>query len=306
MTVAENLPRSVTVRVPAKINLHLAVGRRRPDGFHPLVTLYQAISLYDDVTVTDNGSWGVYVNDSGETAGVPRDATNIAVRAGRLLADHHGIEAAVDISLLKGIPVAGGMAGGSADAAGTLVALDRLWDLQTSDEDLLELAAQLGSDVPFALLGGTALGTGRGERVEPIEDRRSWWWLVLPSEKGLSTPEVYCEFDRIHPEAPTELDESVELRERLGSEDPVDLGRFLRNDLQEAALTLRPDLVETFQRVREAGDAAAMLSGSGPTVIVPVSVQDRAVELRAALLVAGIPVVHIATGPVAGAHVVEY
>ena len=195
---------SVTVRAPAKVNLVLVVGRPRADGFHPLNTVYQAISLYDDVRVSDAGGWSVSVTPIGEVdcSGVPLDETNIALRAGRLLAEHHGIDAAAHVEISKGIPVAGGLAGGSADAAATLVALDRLWDLGTSDEDLLAIAGQLGSDVPFALIGGSAHGTGHGELVEPVSDSGSYWWVVATSDEGLSTPAVYREFDVLHPEVP--------------------------------------------------------------------------------------------------------
>ncbi|MCW2817827.1 MAG: 4-diphosphocytidyl-2C-methyl-D-erythritol kinase, partial [Marmoricola sp.] len=191
-------PASVTVRAPAKVNLSLVVGPVRPDGFHPLDTVYQAISLYDDVRVTEAETWSVVVHPVGgvDCSGVPLDGGNLAVRAGRALVEHHGLDRAAAIEVHKGIPVAGGLAGGSADAAATLVALDRLWDLRTSDEDLLRLAGELGSDVPFALVGGTAHGTGRGEVVEPVEDTGTWWWVVVPHQVGLSTPAVYAELDR--------------------------------------------------------------------------------------------------------------
>ncbi|UMG93640.1 hypothetical protein [Nocardioides sp. TF02-7] len=160
----ELAPRTVTVRAPAKVNVYLGVGRLRPDGFHPLETVYQAVSLYDDVTVEDAAAWSVRTvgEPHVDLAAVPDDDTNIAVRAGRALAAHHGVDRAAAITVHKGIPVAGGMAGGSADAAATLLALDRLWQLDTTDDELLGIAADLGSDVPFALLGGTAAGTGRG------------------------------------------------------------------------------------------------------------------------------------------------
>ena len=192
---------SVTVRAPAKINLFLGVGPVRADGFHPLDTVYQAISLYDDVTVTDAEEWTVEVTPVGDVdvAGVPLDDSNIAVRAGVLLTRHHGLDLSARIEIAKGIPVAGGMAGGSADAAATLVALDRLWNLNTSDEDLLALGATLGSDVPFALIGGTAHGGGRGEVVTPVPDPGHWWWVVVPNAAGLSTPEVYRAFDDLVP-----------------------------------------------------------------------------------------------------------
>ncbi len=299
---------SVTVRAAAKINLRLAVGPPREDGFHPLLTVYQAISLYDDVSVEEAGHWSVLVEPMGDVdcTGAPADDSNIAVRAGRLLAAHHGLERAAAIRIAKGIPVAGGLAGGSADAAASLVALDRLWDLGTSDEDLLRLAAEIGSDVPFALIGGTAVGTGRGELVEPIDDPGTWWWVVVPDATGMSTPEVYREFDRLNPDLGSHSHLRVHGMEGvLRSRDFRLLGRNLTNDLQAAALSLRPDLDQTDTDVFEEG-AYRLLSGSGPTYLGLVETQERAHEVREALLDKGHRGVQVATGPVAGAHVVEY
>lgn len=292
---------SITVRAPAKINLVLSVGSVRPDGFHPLDTIYQAVSLYDDVTVSAADEWSVSVTSADvDLDDVPLDGRNIALRAGRLLAEHHGLDRAAQVHVTKGIPVAGGMAGGSADAAATLIALDRLWELETSDDDLLALAAGLGSDVPFAMVGGTARGTGRGEVVTPLVDDSSVWWVVVPSAQGLSTPAVYAEFDA----APG-----------IGSGRPApdwsglgyeQVTRALRNDLEGAALRLRPDLAETRDALGAAGADAVLLSGSGPTYLGLVRDRDAAHDVVARLAAAGIDGVRIATGPVAGAHVVEY
>ncbi len=300
---------SVVVRAPAKVNLVLVVGRPREDGYHPLNTVYQAISLYDDVRVTEADEWSVELTALGpvDVSGVPLDESNIVIRAGRLLAGHHGLDRAARIEIDKGIPVAGGLAGGSADGAAALVALDRLWDAQTSDEDLLALAARLGSDVPFALLGGTAHGTGRGEIVEPVRDRGTYWWVVVPSDEGLSTPAVYREHDRLNPDIPvgwhvTDPDDVLEAA-RAGK--PDNLAAGMRNDLQEAALSLRPELRERLDLVHEHRHNTVMLTGSGPTIVGIAKTQRAAQDTRAALLEAGLPVVHVATGPVAGAHVVR-
>jgi len=213
---------TVTVRAPAKINLHLGVGAPREDGFHPLVTVYQAVGLCDDVTVAPSPGWslGVSVPDWIDVDSVPVTGDNIVDRAARLLAEHHGIASQASVSITKAIPVAGGMAGGSADAAAALVALDRLWQLQTADDDLLMLAARLGSDVPFALVGGTALGTGRGELVEPVPDPATWWWVAVPSQRGLSTPAVYRRFDELTPDAPEEPLEARAVLLALSTGDP--------------------------------------------------------------------------------------
>ena len=296
---------TITVRAPAKINLHLGVGPVRDDGFHQLATVYQAIGLYDDVTVTETDDWTVAVTVGGDldASGIPLDEHNIAIRAGIALTRHHGIERAARVEITKNIPVAGGLAGGSADAAATLVALDRLWDLDTSDDDLLAIAGHLGSDVPFALLGGTAYGTGRGELVEPVTDHGEWWWVVLPNADGLSTAAVYAEYDALglgeHLRAPEGLFTA------LVDGRPEGLAAALHNDLEPAALELRPDLARHPHRLLAAGAYAALLSGSGPTWLGLAGDADHAREIAAALS-DSYAVVLSAPGPVAGAHVVTY
>jgi 4-diphosphocytidyl-2-C-methyl-D-erythritol kinase len=299
------MSQAVTVRAPAKINLHLGVGPARADGYHELATVYQAIGLYDDVTVTDAPEWTVAVTASGglDIAEVPLDDDNIAIRAGRALTEHHGVDGRAQITIAKSIPVAGGLAGGSADAAATLVALDRLWDLQTPDAELLALAGRLGSDVPFALLGGTAYGTGRGELVEPVTDHGQWWWVVVPNGHGLSTAAVYAEYDRLG------LGETLRAPEglfgALAEAYPEGLGIELHNDLEPASLDLRPELARTKRDIIECGAYAALLSGSGPTWLGLAGDADHAREIAGELTVT-YPVVLCAPGPVAGAHVVTY
>jgi 4-diphosphocytidyl-2-C-methyl-D-erythritol kinase len=296
---------TVTVRAPAKINLHLGVGPGRSDGYHELATVYQAIGLYDDVTVTEAADWSVAVTVAGDldVTDVPLDDQNIVLRAGRELTAHHGVDLCAHVAIAKTIPVAGGLAGGSADGAAALVALDRLWDLQTPDEDLLDIAGRLGSDVPFALLGGTAYGTGRGELVEPVRDNGQWWWVVVPNEAGLSTAAVYAEYDRLG------LGETLRLPDdlfvALGDADPDELAGRLHNDLEPASLELRPELARTKRDIVEAGAYAALLSGSGPTWLGLADDADHAREVAGALLET-YPVVLCAPGPVSGAHVVTY
>ncbi len=300
---------SLTVRAPAKINLHLGVGALGADGYHPLATLYQAVGLYDDVTVEEQLEWSVHLRGDGriDLGEVPSGDDNIALRAGRALVAHHGLDRAAKVEIRKGIPVAGGMAGGSADAAATLVALDRLWDLQTPDDDLLRLAAGLGSDVPFALVGGTALGSGHGELVTPVPDHGSWWWVVVETDTGLATPGVYRAFDELHagrdvptPEIPSALYDA------LADGDVERLARLLRNDLQEPALRLRPDLSTTFDDALAAGAHAALLSGSGPSVLLLCADRDQAEGVEAELAERGHRRTSVVPAPVAGAHVVEY
>lgn len=309
---------SVTVRAPAKINLHLGVGAPRSDGFHPLVTVYHAVSLYDDLTATEDDSWSATTDAVGPVnlAGLPDDEDNIAVRAGRLLAQRHGLSRAAALSTYKSIPVAGGMAGGSADAAAALVALDRVWDARTPDDQLLALASRLGSDVPFALVGGTALGTGRGEIVEPWEDNGSWWWVIVPSAEGLSTPAVYRHWDTLFPDASAKPASAHRLVGALKSGEPVRLAAALHNDLQVAAVDLRPDLGALIARGESEGALRGMVSGSGPTCVFLCSGPDEAREVAAALSEAVLGeagsggaawgeagAVLTAHGPVAGAHV---
>ena len=297
--------RGVTVRAAAKINLLLGVGAVRPDGYHPLSTVYQAIGLYDDVTVHEADEWTVSVVPTADIdcSDVPLDEQNIAVRAGRLLAEEHGLRRAAEIRIAKGIPVAGGLAGGSADAAATLVALDRLWGLHTTDDALLRIAGELGSDVPFALLGGTAHGSGRGELVQPVADHGEWWWVVVPNETGLSTPAVYRAYDEMG--LGHDLNEPTGLLDALDAGDADALAAELANDLTTPALALRPDLGHVPDLLRGAGARAALLSGSGPTWLGLASDADHAREIAEGLLDV-VPRVFLAPGPVAGAHVVEY
>lgn len=296
----------ITVRAAAKINLHLGVGAPRADGFHPLTTVYQAVGLCDDLTVTAEPGWALEVSVAGwiDAGMIPTDGGNIVNRAAESLARHHGREVSGRVSVEKAIPVAGGLAGGSADAAAALVALDRLWEVGTSDDDLLRIAAGLGSDVPFALIGGTALGTGRGELVEPLADAGTWWWVLAPSREGLSTPEVYRHFDRLRPDAPAVPPPADAVIAAVGSGEPLALARALHNDLQEAAIDLRPDLGAVIERGEAAGALRGIVSGSGPTCAFLCGSPEEAREVAASLQDAEHPVVLVVNGAVAGAHVV--
>ena len=290
---------TVTVRVPAKINLHLGVGAPGEDGFHPLMTVFHAVDLHDEVSVSPAGEWSVEV--TGDVAGVPIDHTNLAVRAGRALAAHHGLDVAARIAIHKGIPVAGGMAGGSADAAATLVALDRLWRADSGDRVLFELAAGLGSDVPFGLVGRNALGTGRGEQVEQLPGVEvTRWWVVVPAGgEGLSTPAVYRRHDELRPDAPAAPPAPHRLVAFL--DDPAEaLAPLLHNDLQPAALDLRPALAELLAAGEAAGALRGIVSGSGPTCVFLCADEASAHEVAAALRTSQ-PLVLVASGPVPGA-----
>ena len=298
---------SVTARVPAKVNLHLSVGGVRRDGFHELVTVYHALSLYDEVIVEPADALEVVVVGEG-AAQVPTDAENLAARGVRAVAALLGREPSVRLTIRKGIPVAGGMGGGSADAAAALVAVDALWGAEIDRVTMEGLAAGLGSDVAFLLYGATALGTGRGEAISPVLSTGDYHWVLAVAEAGLSTPTVYAELDRLRSAGEVDHDgvgppDGVLAALRAG--DVVALGRALANDLEPAALRLRPQLRRVLEAGRELGAAGVVVSGSGPTVALLARTADESVHIASAL--SGLAVcrtVRRATGPVAGARVV--
>jgi len=296
---------SVRVRAPGKVNLSLTVGRRREDGYHPLATVFQAVSLLEEVVATP--AQEVTVEVTGPQADlVPTDDTNIAVRAARLLAGATGTEAGVQLAIHKEVPVAGGMAGGSADAAAALVACDALWGTGLPRTELARLAAELGSDVPFALHGGTAVGTGRGHLLSPVLSRGEYHWAVGLAPRGLSTPDVYREFDALVGTAADEEPEvdDVLLRALLAG-DAAAVGAALRNDLQHAALELAPELAETLAVAEDAGALGVVVSGSGPTIVALAANAAHAAAVGRAMLDARVVAgVRHAVGPVPGARLV--
>ncbi len=289
----------VIVEVPAKINLALGVAPLGADNFHELITIFHAVSLFDTVTAKPSSS-GVTLTIEGEGAKwLPVNDSNLAVKAAKLLAKHHGIEPQVDLHIDKRIPVSGGMAGGSADAAGALIACDRLWETNSSREELENLAARLGSDVTFSLHGGTALGSGRGQLITSVITTGEYHWVIALAEGGLSTPKVYSEFDRMQGvlrSGPPQVPSQLLLALRAG--DSRELGAGLINDLEPPALSLMPSLRKTLDTGRDLGAIGAMVSGSGPTCIFLASSQDHAVNLAASLSGAGVcRSVRIAVGP---------
>ncbi|MFF0217463.1 4-(cytidine 5'-diphospho)-2-C-methyl-D-erythritol kinase [Streptomyces vinaceus] len=293
----------MTVRVPAKVNVQLAVGAARPDGFHDLANVFLAVSLYDEVTVT--AAETLTVTCAGPDADqVPLDRTNLAARAAEILAARNGRSDAVHIHIAKNIPVAGGMAGGSADGAGALLACDALWGLDTPRAQLLEICAELGSDVPFSLVGGAALGTGRGEFLTPVE-AGTFHWVFAVADGGLSTPAVFREFDRLAEGRSVPAPEaSPALLAALASGDPAALAATLANDLQPAALSLRPQLAATLEAGTSAGALATLVSGSGPTTAFLVRDEESALKVAAALEASGTcRTTRTAAGPAPGATV---
>ncbi|MDQ0404340.1 4-(cytidine 5'-diphospho)-2-C-methyl-D-erythritol kinase [Streptomyces sp. NPDC000349] len=296
---------SVTVRVPAKVNVQLAVGAARPDGFHDLANVFLAVSLYDEVTAVPDAG-GLRVTCEGPDAGeVPLDRTNLAARAALALAERYGRAPDVHLHIAKDIPVAGGMAGGSADGAAALLACDALWGTGASRDELLAICAELGSDVPFSLVGGAALGTGRGEKLTGLEVGGEFHWVFALAGRGLSTPAVFREFDRLaEGDIPAPVADQAVL-DALAKGDPTALAVAVSNDLQPAALSLFPELSDTLAAGRAAGALAAMVSGSGPTTAFLAPDAGSASDIAGVLRASGTcRDVRTAVGAVAGATVV--
>jgi 4-diphosphocytidyl-2-C-methyl-D-erythritol kinase len=296
---------SVTVRVPGKVNLYLAVGDRRDDGFHELTTVFHAVSLLDEVTIRNSDTLSVEVTGEGADT-LPTDERNLAWQAAELMASRVGRSPDVEIAIEKSIPVAGGMAGGSADAAAVLVGMNNLWEVGVPRRDLHALAARLGSDVPFALHGGTALGTGRGEDLATVLARTTFHWVLAFAAGGLATGAVFTEVDRLRNGGnPPRLDDPEPLLAALAAGDAEELAPLLGNDLQAAAISLDPGLRRTLHAGTEAGALAGIVSGSGPTCAFLCSTAAAAVDVGTQLAGAGVcRTVRVASGPVQGARVV--
>ncbi|KAF4405436.1 MULTISPECIES: 4-(cytidine 5'-diphospho)-2-C-methyl-D-erythritol kinase [Streptomyces] len=307
---------AVTVRVPAKVNAQLAVGGLRPDGFHDLANVFLAVGLYDEVTAAPADELTLTVSGP-DAAQVPLDRGNLAARAAEALAARHGVEPDVRLHIAKDIPVAGGMAGGSADAAGALLACDALWGTGASRAELLGICAELGSDVPFSLVGGAALGRGRGERLTPLDVGGTFHWVFAVADGGLSTPAVYRECDRLREvsgggattaDVP-DPEPSAALLDALAAGDTDALAAALTaggssNDLQAAAVSLRPSLADTLAAGTGAGALAAVVSGSGPTCAFLARDAASADALATALTASGTcRSARPATAPAAGATI---
>jgi 4-diphosphocytidyl-2-C-methyl-D-erythritol kinase len=307
--MAQAVGNSVVVRVPGKINLQLSVGPKAADGYHGIVTVFQSISLYDDVAITkEEIGAGLSLNVNGDHLhGVPTDETNLAWRAAMLMCQKYELPADFRIDIKKSIPVAGGMAGGSADAAATILGIDALCSLGQTREDLHSVAAQLGSDVPFMLSGGTAVGRGRGDQVTSALSRGTYYWVLALSTMGLSTQAVYGECDRLREGMKIASPQvNDHLLQALLAADPAALGKSLVNDLQPAACSLRPALRLILDVGAEYGALGSIVSGSGPTVAFLVSDEDQALDLAVALTSSGVVgSVTRVSGPVPGARVTE-
>ncbi|NYH44864.1 4-diphosphocytidyl-2-C-methyl-D-erythritol kinase [Micromonospora jinlongensis] len=296
----------VKVRVPAKVNLHLGVGPLRRDGYHELNTIYHAISIYDELTARRGDTLALTMEGEG-TGELALDDTNLVIRAAHALAGYAGVLPHARLHLRKQIPLAGGLAGGSADAAAALVACDALWGTGLSRDELAGIAVDLGSDVPFLIYGGTALGTGRGEAISPVLARpTSWHWVVAIADGGLSTPAAYRELDRLRDSgaAGAPLGSTDALLGALRQRDPRVLARTLGNDLQDAALAMRPALADTLKAGEAAGALTGIVSGSGPTCVFLTADAADAERIAAELNAAGVcREARVAHGPVAGARI---
>ena len=301
--------RGVIARVPAKINLQLAVGPLGSDGFHEVTTVFQAISLFDDVSVaTAPENNGISIQITGQTSkGVPSDSSNLAVKAATLMIKKYDLPNDLSIKLTKEIPVAGGMAGGSADAAGVIVGLDSLFELGLSRDEMEIVGSKIGADVPFSICGGVAIGTGRGDQITPALFKGSYHWVLALSGQGLATPSVYAECDRLREGLSiTTPVVSEQLMQALRAGDAKVLGKSLSNDLQPAACSLRPALRLVLDVGLDYGALGGIVSGSGPTVAFLVKDDEHAMDLTVALSSSGvISSVVRATGAVAGARIIE-
>lgn len=301
--------RGVIARVPAKINLQLAVGPLGSDGFHEVTTVFQAISLFDDVSVaTAPENNGISIQITGQTSkGVPSDSSNLAVKAATLMIKKYDLPNDLSIKLTKEIPVAGGMAGGSADAAGVIVGLDSLFELGLSRDEMEIVGSKIGADVPFSICGGVAIGTGRGDQITPALFKGSYHWVLALSGQGLATPSVYAECDRLREGLSIAIPVvSEQLMQALRAGDAKVLGKSLSNDLQPAACSLRPALRLVLDVGLDYGALGGIVSGSGPTVAFLVKDDEHAMDLTVALSSSGvISSVVRATGAVAGARIIE-
>ncbi|MDR5698806.1 4-(cytidine 5'-diphospho)-2-C-methyl-D-erythritol kinase [Agromyces aerolatus] len=311
---------SVHVRAPGKVNLFLRVGDAGADGYHDVATAYQAVSLYEDVFARPDDRISVSFTGPMDTSQLPTGSTNLAMKAAKLFARTTGVTAGIRLEIEKHVPIAGGMGGGSADAAATLLACDALWGTDLPRDAMLRMAAKLGADVPFALMGGTAIGTGRGDRLSPALGTGRFHWVLAVADFGLSTPEVYRQLDVMRAERATRASGSTRatasadgagsavptvdatVLHALRAGDAARLATALDNDLQAAALRLAPGLADLIDLGEQSGALTGIVSGSGPTVAFLTEDSDSAIALQISLSAARVTALHV-HGPVHGARV---
>lgn len=302
---------AIHARAPGKINVFFRVGELQDDGYHDVASAYQAVSLYEDVYAYHADDFSVSFGGSIDTSGLSTDGSNLAIRAARLLARKTGYRGGVHLDIEKHVPIAGGMGGGSADAAATLVACDALWGTDATRDELLRFGAELGADVPFALMGGTAIGTGRGDQLSPALAKGNFHWVLALADFGMSTPAVFAELDRhraghaadIRPVPHTPVVD-VAVLQALRAGDPYKLAEAIHNELQPATLALAPELASILELGEASGALAGIVSGSGPTTAFLAADADAAHHLSAVLAATGLSVLS-ATGPVHGARLLS-
>jgi 4-diphosphocytidyl-2-C-methyl-D-erythritol kinase len=296
---------SVIARAPGKINLVLRVGPRRADGYHDLLTCFQAVDIWETVALSPADEFSIAVSGDVNLGEIPLDGNNLAMKAVAAVARATGRTDAVAILIDKKVPVGGGMGGGSADAAATLIAINELWHTGLSQVELLTIAAELGSDVPFLLEGGTAIGRGRGEILEPIKSL-ALSWVIVPSMEHLATPGVYGRLDELRADVDVVLPESLPdaFLDALYRGDPEALAPHLINDMAQASLDLEPELEATLEMGITSGALAVMVSGSGPTCAMLARDQNHAQAIQAACSDRERYAV-VTSSPARGAHLVR-
>lgn len=309
--------RHVTVSAPGKVNLSLRVGPPGADGYHPVASVYLAVNLRETVTAIQRTDGRVTVGPSPrhmslvDTQDVPWDERNLAHRAAVHLQEALGLDPAthgVHLEVAKQVPVAGGMGGGSADAAAALLACSVLWETGHTRGQRAELAAPLGADVPFGVLGGAAVGLGTGAELTPVAARTPVHLVLVPAEAGLSTPVVFQTLDELRrdghlPEGPERPAVNQDVVRALTAADPLALATAMDNDLQTPAVALFPELADVLDLGMDEGALRGMVSGSGPTLLFVARDEQGALLLASAVEertgVRALPV----HGPVHGAHV---
>ncbi|MBG6083960.1 4-(cytidine 5'-diphospho)-2-C-methyl-D-erythritol kinase [Zhihengliuella flava] len=311
-SAGQAVARTVTARAPGKINVYFRVGPPREDGYHCVASLYLAVSLYEEVAATPREDDGVTVRLTDESTAVrepedfPLGPENLVVRAARLLAERTGVGTGVDLAVTKHVPIAGGMGGGSADAAATLVACNALWGTGLTRDQLGQLGRELGADVPFALAGGAAVGLGVGDELSPVLVRQPTHWVVLPASYGLSTPKVFSALDALRSgqDVPTPSEVDPEVLKALIAADPQALAPLLHNDLAAASVSLAPELGEALTEAVSDGALAAIVSGSGPTAAL--LAEDAAHARQLVVQLGDEPglAAHAVQGPVHGAELI--
>lgn len=306
--------KSVVARAPGKINVSLEVGPPREDGYHSVATIYLAVSLFEDVRASERMDSEFTISlhpDSAPFADpetFPLGKDNLVVRAADELRRYTGVTMGADLEVTKRVPIAGGMGGGSADAAAALVACNALWDCGLNREELAVVGAKLGADIPFALFGGAAVGLGIGDQVSPMLIRRSTYWVLVPASYGLSTPEVYRTLDKLRAyqdvEAPHEVD--IDTVQALVTADVNSLGLNLRNDMEQAAIHLAPEIDTVIGTGERLGAVRGIVSGSGPTIAFLAESKTHAEQLRTLINEELDVDALVVSGPANGAAVVNH